>query len=72
VVDHAETALRVNASADTAWETLRDLSRIEDFSSKVKNSPLAGEKSDGLEAESKCTSYDRSTVLEEIVEYKEG
>ena len=69
---HVETTLRVNATAEKVWATLADFSSIERFSSKVESSPIVGEKSGGLGAKRKCTFYDQSTVLEEIVEYEEG
>ncbi len=69
---HAETTIRVKAAAETVWETLQDFSSIERFSSKVDTSPVVGEKSGGLGAQRKCTFYDKSTVVEEIVEYEEG
>ncbi len=69
---HAETTIRVKAAAETVWETLQDFSSIERFSSKVDTSPVVGAKSGGLGAQRKCTFYDKSTVVEEIVEYEEG
>jgi ribosome-associated toxin RatA of RatAB toxin-antitoxin module len=69
---HVETTLRVSAPAQKVWETLADFSSIERFSSKVDSSPIVGENSSGLGAQRKCTFYDKSTVVEEIVEYNEG
>jgi carbon monoxide dehydrogenase subunit G len=69
---HVETTLRVNAPAEKVWETLRDFSSIERFSSNVESSPIIGEVASGLGTKRTCTFYDKSTVVEEIVEYAEG
>ena len=69
---HVETTLRVNAPAEKVWETLRDFSSIERFSSKVESSPIVGEVAFGLGTKRICTFYDKSTVVEEIVGYAEG
>jgi len=69
---HVETTLRVNAPAEKVWEALRDFSSIERFSSNVESSPIVGDKTGGLGTKRKCTFYDKSTVVEEIVEYEEG
>ncbi|MFW2388210.1 MAG: SRPBCC family protein [Polyangiales bacterium] len=69
---HVEATARVNAPAAKVWETLRDFSSIERFSSNVESSPIVGEVASGLGTKRLCTFYDKSTVLEEIVGYKEG
>ena len=69
---HVETTLKVNAPAQKVWETLRDFSSVERYSSKVESSPIVGEIATGLGAKRKCTFYDKSTVLEEIIAYEEG
>lgn len=69
---HVETTLRVNAPAQKVWQTLADFSSVQRFSSKVESSPIIGETSGGLGTKRKCTFYDKSTVVEEIVEYHEG
>lgn len=69
---HVETTVRVNAPAAKVWETLRDFSSVERFSSKVESSPIVGEVAAGLGTKRLCTFYDKSTVLEEIVGYEEG
>ncbi len=69
---HVETTYRVHATKEHVWGILRDFSSIERFSSKVKSSPLVGESREGLGTKRLCTFYDKSTVLEEIIEYQEG
>jgi hypothetical protein len=69
---HIETTVRVNAPAAKVWETLRDFSSIERFSSNVESSPIVGEVDAGLGTKRICTFYDKSTVVEEIVGYEEG
>jgi carbon monoxide dehydrogenase subunit G len=69
---HVESTVRVNAPAEKVWETLRDFSSVERFSSKVESSPIVGEVPAGLGTKRVCTFYDKSTVLEEIVGYQEG
>jgi hypothetical protein len=69
---HIETTVRANAPAAKVWETLRDFSSIERFSSKVESSPIVGEVAAGLGTKRLCTFYDKSTVVEEIVGYEEG
>ena len=43
---HIETTIRVNAPAEKVWETLRDFSSVERFSSNVESSPIDGATSD--------------------------
>jgi len=69
---HVETTLRVHASAEKVWATIADFSSVERYSAKVESSPLIGDKAGGLGAKRKCTFYDKSTVVEEIVEFHDG
>ncbi len=69
---HAETTLRIDASASKVWEIISDFSSVERYSAKVQHSPIVGATTHGVGTQRRCTFYDQSTVMEEIVDYTEG
>ncbi|MCP5004693.1 MAG: SRPBCC family protein [Planctomycetes bacterium] len=69
---HVESKLKINATSEKVWEVLDDFEGVENFSVGVEKSPLVGEKKTGLGAKRHCVFYDESSVIEEIVEYKEN
>jgi len=69
---HVEHKMRVNIPAPKVWEVLRDFSSIERFSVNVEKSPLLDGVSAGLGTKRKCDFYDKTSVIEEIIEFDEG
>ena len=69
---HVEYKMRVNIPSKKVWEVLEDFSSVERFSDAVETSPLLDGKSSGLGTKRKCTFYDGSSIVEEIVDYEEG
>jgi len=69
---HCEKTLKVNVPAEKVWQVLEDYSRIENFAMTIKSSACVNDISSGLGAQRSCTFNDGSSLVEEIIEYKEG
>ncbi len=69
---HVERSMKVNLPAPTIWNSLEDFEGIENYSPTIKSSPIVGDQRTGLGAKRRCTFTDGSSLVEEIVEYKEG
>jgi len=62
----------MNVPAEKVWSVLDDFGGVEKFSVGVEHSSIVGEKSAGLGAKRHCIFYDKSSVLEEIIESTKG
>ncbi len=69
---HVERSMKVNLAASTIWKSLEDFAGIEKYSPTIKSSPIVGDQRTGLGAKRHCTFADGSSLVEEIVDYKEG
>ena len=69
---HTENTLKVNIPAAKVWEVLADYARIENFASTIISSPIVGDIQSGLGAQRRCTFNNDTSLVETIVEYKEG
>ena len=69
---HTEKSIKVNIPAEKIWQVLADFSSVEKFASTIKRSPVIGDISSGLGAKRLCTFNDGSSLVEEIIDYKEG
>lgn len=69
---HVENTVRLTVSAKKVWKVLSDFGGIEKFAPTIDSSPIVNGKHSGLGAKRQCVFYDGSSVVEEIVEYKEG
>lgn len=69
---HITHTIRVNVSASRIWKVLNDFSSIERTSHAVESSPILTEITKGIGTRRKCYFYDKKTVVEEIIGYKEG
>jgi len=65
-------SLIVNVSADKVWNVLKNFGGVEKYHTGVETSPLLGEKEFGLGAKRQCNFYDKTSVVEEVIEYEEG
>ena len=69
---HITHTIRVNVSASKIWEVLDDFSSIEKTSHAVESSPILSEIKQGVGTQRKCNFYDKKSVIEEIISYKDG
>ena len=69
---HTENSLKVHLPATKVWEVLADYARIEKFASTIISSPIVGQTQSGLGAQRRCTFNNDTSLVETIVEYKEG
>ncbi len=66
-----ETALTMNVIAEKAWGVLDYFGGVEKFSVGVESSPIIGNQATGLGAKRHCVFYDKSSVIEEIIDYQD-
>lgn len=69
---HIEEKMRFNVSAEKVWQVLADFGGAQNWYFAVEKSPLLAGASSGLGAKRMCNFYDGTSVVEEIVKYKEG
>lgn len=69
---HIEDSLEIKLPATKVWEILSDFSSIEKTSHSVERSPLLEGPTSGVGTKRKCYFYDNKSVVEEIVEFREG
>lgn len=69
---HIEVTKRFNVPAEKVWQALADWGNVDKWHFSVATSPIIDDKTFGLGAKRTCNFYDGSSVVEEIVEYKEG
>ncbi len=72
MAQHIEQKLLVNISADKLWAVLNDFGGIDRYSPTIQNSPLIGDQNSGLGAKRKCEFYEGGSVVEEIIDCKDG
>ncbi len=72
MAQHTEKIIKVNVPASKIWEVLKDFSGVENFGAKIKTSPIINDKASGLGSQRKCTFDNGTSLVEEIIEYKEG
>jgi len=69
---HTANAIKVNLSAAQVWKVIDDFASVEKFATTITSSPIIGDISKGLGAKRRCTFKDGSSLVEEIIDYKEG
>lgn len=69
---HIEEKVRVNLPATTVWSVLDDFGGIERYAPTIKRSPILTDHPTGLGARRKCEFYAGGSLIEEIVDYKDG
>lgn len=69
---HIKNSVKVNLSAAQIWQTMSDYASVEKFATTITSSPIIGDIQSGLGAKRRCTFKDGSSIVEEIIEYKEG
>jgi hypothetical protein len=69
---HIEEKIRTNISARKVWEVLADFGNVDKWHFSVKKSPMMDGKPFGLGAKRTCRFYNGTSVVEEIIEYREG
>lgn len=69
---HIEHTKRVRVPAEKIWAILKDFKSIERTSHAVESSPILAGPASGLGTKRRCHFYDKKSVVEEIIEYKEG
>lgn len=65
------TKVQIKMPIEKVWAILDDFGGVEKFSIGVEKSPIIGEKNSGLGAKRHCVFYDKTSVVEEIIEYDE-
>lgn len=68
---HTEATIKVKVPKQKVWKVLEDFSSVEKFATTIKSSPIVGDKTSGIGAKRKCTFNDGSSLVEEIIDYKE-
>lgn len=69
---HIEVTKRFNVPAKKVWAVLADWGHVDKWHFSVEKSPIMDGKTFGPGAKRTCNFYDGSSVVEEIIEYKEG
>ena len=69
---HTANAIKVNLPASKVWQVLENYAGIEKFASTITSSPIINDIESGLGAKRRCTFQDGSSLVEEIIDYKEG
>ena len=62
----------MNVPAEKVWQVLADFGGIYKYHPGVETSPLLSENNEGLGARRICHFYDKSSVVEEVVDWSEG
>jgi hypothetical protein len=68
---HIEKTIHVKIPAINVWGVLKDFGSIEKTSASVEFSPIISEIRSGVGTKRKCHFYDKSSVIEEIIDYQE-
>ncbi|MEW5008836.1 MAG: SRPBCC family protein [Cycloclasticus sp.] len=69
---HIEQTIKVNVPAEKIWHVMQDFSSVEKFATTIKTSPVINDINSALGAKRLCTFNDGSSLVEEIIEFKEG
>ncbi|MCD4657807.1 MAG: SRPBCC family protein [Planctomycetes bacterium] len=69
---HTEKTIKVNVPAEKIWQVLADFSSVERFAVTIKTSPIVNDVKSGLGAKRKCTFNNGSSLVEEIIDFREG
>lgn len=69
---HISETIRVNLPATKAWTVLDDFGGIERYAPTIKCSPILTEKPTGIGARRQCEFHTGGSLIEEIVDYKDG
>jgi len=72
MAQHTEKTIKVNVPASKIWEVLKDFSSAENYSVEIATSPIINDIQSGLGAKRKCSFNNGTSLVEEIIEYKEG
>ncbi len=72
MAQHTEKTIKVNVPASKIWEVLKDFGGVENFAVEIKTSPIINDIKSGLGAKRKCSFNNGTSLVEEIIEYKEG
>ncbi len=69
---HTQKTIKVNVQSSKIWEVLEDFSGAENYSVEITTSPIINNIKSGLGAKRKCSFSNGTSLVEEIIEYKEG
>jgi hypothetical protein len=69
---YVEETLPVTVDSDAIWNVLKDFSSVQNYSLGVKSTQILGGPTAGLGCRRRCQFYDKTSVIEEITQYKEG
>lgn len=72
MANYTENSIKVNISATKVWNVLKEYSNIEQYASTITSSPIVNSINSGLGAKRKCTFTDGTSLVEEIIEFKDG
>ena len=69
---HIEKTIRVKVPENKVWDILKDFGSVEKTSISVESSPILGGIQSGIGTKRKLCFYNKTSVVEEIIEYNEG
>lgn len=69
---HTKKTMTVKVPAAKIWNVLKDFGALEHYAMGIKTSAIVGDKTSGLGAKRLCTFHDGSSLVEEIVDYRDG
>ncbi|MCP5061982.1 MAG: SRPBCC family protein [Ignavibacteriae bacterium] len=72
MAQHTEKTIKVNVPTSKIWKVLKDFSGAENYSVEITTSPIINNVKSGLGAKRKCSFSNGKSLVEEIIEYKEG
>ncbi len=72
MAQYTEKTIKVNVPKSKIWEVLKDFSGAEKYSVEIATSPIINNIESGLGAKRKCSFTNGTSLVEEIIEYKEG
>lgn len=72
ITKHITEQMRVNLPATKVCSVLDDFGGIERYAPTIKRSPVLTDKTTGLGAKRRCEFYAGGSLIEEIVDYRDG
>lgn len=68
----AKQTIHISASPYKVWDAISDFENVKSFHPLVKDSPLLSSEKRGIGAKRRCEFYDKTSVVEEIIQCSEG
>ena len=62
----------MNVASQKVWNVLKDFGGVYKFHPVVETSPLLSQRKEGVGAKRVCHFYDKSSITEEVIDWKDG